>query len=230
VIGRKMKKRTAEALFVLFLLVVLFQAGHFVEPLAHRKYKLEVLYLPSGRFLKQASLGYRDLAADLVWFKTIQYYGGYRIGENDLALFQHLVNVTTELDPHFTFAYLFGALIIAEDLGYFDEGMAVLKKGMYHNPGDWWLPFEMGFLNYVYSRNYKEAVRYFRLASRIPGSDEIAKRFAAFAAARGGYLEKSIAMWEDLARTSGNSYIRELARHYVDKLSKEMREKGATGK
>jgi len=68
------------------------------------------------------------------------------MGENDLALFQHLIDVITELDPQFSFAYLFGALIISEDLGAFNEGIEVLKRGMYNNPDDWWLPFEIGFL------------------------------------------------------------------------------------
>ncbi len=221
-----MSKGIYKILIVLLLLAVLFSAGRYIEPIAKKQYKLEVLYLPSGRFLKQASLGYRNLAADVLWFRTIQYYGGYRMGENDLALFQHLIDVITELDPQFSFAYLFGALIISEDLGAFNEGIEVLKRGMYNNPDDWWLPFEIGFLNYVYARNYGEAVRYFNLASRIPGADEITRRFAAFAAARGGYVEKSIAMWQDLAETSNNSYIRELAKHYVEKLRKQGRIEG----
>jgi len=216
-----MGKNIYRLLIVILTVTLLFQAGHFIEPIASKHYILEVLYLPSGQFLEQASLGYKNLVADILWFRTIQYYGGYRLGENDLALFQHLIDVITELDPKFSFAYLFGALIIAEDLGAFDEGIEVLKRGMYNNPDDWWLPFEIGFLNYVYARNYKEAVRYFNLASRIPGAEEITRRFAAFAAARGGYIEKSIAMWQELAETSNNKYIRELARRYIEKLKKK---------
>jgi len=216
-----MGKNIYHLLIVILTVTLLFQAGHFIEPIASKHYILEVLYLPSGQFLEQASLGYKNLVADILWFRTIQYYGGYRLGENDLALFQHLIDVITELDPKFSFAYLFGALIIAEDLGAFDEGIEVLKRGMYNNPDDWWLPFEIGFLNYVYARNYKEAVRYFNLASRIPGAEEITRRFAAFAAARGGYIEKSIAMWQELAETSNNKYIRELARRYIEKLKKK---------
>jgi len=216
-----MVKNIYHPLIVVLTVAVLFQAGHYIEPIASKHYKLEVLYLPSGKFLEQASLGYKNLVADILWFKTIQYYGGYRLGENDLALFQHLIDVITELDPKFSFAYLFGALIIAEDLGAFNDGIEVLKRGMYNNPDDWWLPFEIGFLNYVYARNYKEAVRYFNLASKIPGAGEITRRFAAFAAARGGYIEKSIAMWQELAETSNNKYIRELARHYIEKLKKK---------
>jgi tetratricopeptide (TPR) repeat protein len=215
-------KRTIIEISVLVLVVILvFVSARSVEELASEKRRLEVLYLPSGEFIDQASLGYRNLAADLLWVKTVQYYGGYRLGKNDLALFSHLVEVITDLDPQFTFAYLFGGLVIAEDLGYFEEGVAFIKKGIENNPADWWLVFELGFLNYVYARDYATAAHYFQLASRLPEADEIAKRFAAFVAAKAGHTETSIAMWEELSRTSDNPYIRDMAKNYIDKLKQD---------
>jgi tetratricopeptide (TPR) repeat protein len=215
-------KRTLLELAVAVAIVALFIAASCnIEGLSEEKRQLEVLYLPSGEFLSQASLGYRNLVADVLWFKTIQYYGGYRTGENDLALFSHLVNVITELDPQFVFAYLFGGLVIAEDLGYFEEGIAFIRKGIENNPTDWWLVFELGFLHYVYARDFEAAARYFQLASRLPGAGEITKRFAAFVAARAGHTRTSIAMWEDLARTSENPKIKELAKRYIEKLETE---------
>jgi hypothetical protein len=202
----------------LLAVAILFEASRGVEGLSRRKHELEVLYLPSGRFLEQATLGYHDLAADVVWFKTVQYYGGYRMGENDLALFTHLVTVITDLDPQFVFAYVFGALIIAQDLGHLAEGVAFLEKGMRNNPAVWWLPFELGFLYYVGARDCARATTYFERASLLPGAPPIAARFAAFAAAKAGYAETSIAMWEELARESDNRYIRELAERYVAEL------------
>ncbi len=217
-----MKRRTIEIVVAVMLLLGLFYSARGVEVLSQKNYKLDVMYLPSGRFIQEISLGYRNLAADILWFKTVQYYGSYRMGENDLALFNHLVDVITDLDPQFTFAYLFGALIIAEDLGYFEEGIKFLKKGIRNNPDDWWLMFEMGFLYYVDARDYTAAMLCFRRAARIPGADEMADRFAAFVAAKGGHTETSIAMWEELARTSENPHIRDLAERYIEKLKGEL--------
>jgi tetratricopeptide (TPR) repeat protein len=215
-------KRTIIEVAVAVALVALFVvASRGIEGLSEEKRQLEVLYLPSGEFLSQASLGYRNFIADVLWFKTIQYYGGYRTGENDLALFCHLVDVITELDPQFVFAYLFGGLVIAEDLGHFEEGIAFIRKGIDNNPTEWWLVFELGFLHYIYERDFESAARYFQLASRLPGAGEITKRFAAFVAARAGHVRTSIAMWEDLARTSENPHIRELAKSYIEKLEAE---------
>jgi len=213
-----MKRKLVEIAIAVAAIVMLFAASRAVEGLSQRKHRLEVLYLPSGRFIEQAALGYHDLAADILWFRMVQYYGGYRMGENDLVLFKHLVDVITDLDPQFTFAYVFGALIIAEDLGKFEHGIAFLEKGIRNNPNDWWLPFELGFLDYVYARDYDKAVANFERAAKLPGAGLQAERFAAFAAAKAGHIETSIAMWEELARASDNRYIRELAGRYIEKL------------
>jgi len=213
-----MKRKYAEIAMAAIALTLLVAASRGVEGLAGKKQRLEVLYLPSGQFIEQAALGYRDLAADVLWFRMVQYYGGYRMGENDIALFAHLVDVITDLDPQFVYAYVFGALIIAQDLGQFKQGIGFLEKGVRNNPEDWWLPFELGFLHYVYARDYAQALFYFEKAARLPGAGPQAARFAAFVAAKAGYVETSIAMWEELARTSDNKFIRELAERYIAKL------------
>ena len=51
----------------------------------------EKLYVPSGRFLREASFGFRELAADYLWLQTTQYYGGYRRGDHDLGYFRGML-------------------------------------------------------------------------------------------------------------------------------------------
>ena len=103
-----MKRTGIEVLIGIILIVSLVALSMNIDEISTEKRQLEVLYLPSGQFLEYVSLGYRNLAADILWFKTIQYYGGYRQGENDIKLFTHLVDVITDLDPQFAFAYIFG--------------------------------------------------------------------------------------------------------------------------
>jgi tetratricopeptide (TPR) repeat protein len=205
----------AIAAVAITLLVV---SSRSIERISRKKLNIEVMYLPSAQFMDHIALQYRNLAADILWFRMIQYYGGYRDNENDCSLFTHLVDVVTDLDPQFTFAYRLGALIISQDLGHPQAGVEILKKGMEHNPKNWWLPFELGFLYYVDARDYENASKYFLQASRLPGAEEITVRFAAFVAAKAGHTETSIKMWEELAETSENPYIRELAKRYIDKL------------
>jgi len=189
-----------------------------VRRYTRRPYLYDTLYLPSGRFIETASLGYRELVSDFVWFQAVQYYGGYRREEHNLRYFEGLVNIVTDLDPHFAFAYIFGAVVLASDMDSFRDGVGLLRKGMGSNPQNGWLPFELGFLSYVNAHDDSMAARYFELASKLPGGGDRAKRFAAFVYSRSGSTENSIRMWEELLRTSDEPFMKDLARHYIEEL------------
>jgi hypothetical protein len=200
------------------LVVVLVLATVQVQPFTQRPYLHTNLYLPSGKFAEQACLGYRELASDMVWFQAVQYFGGYARSEHDLAYFSGLIDIVNQLDPHFVFPYIFGAVVLAQDLSNLDRGIDVLKRGMKHNPRSWELPFEIGFLYYTVAREKASAAHYFDLASRLPGGEERAARFAAFVYSRVGHTETSIRMWEEIERETDQPYMREMATRYLKKL------------
>ena len=189
-----------------------------VQAYRDRAYLHTNLYLPSGKFIEQTSLGYREVAADWVWFQAVQYFGGYARNEHDLAYLDGLIDIVTDLDPSFDFAYIFGAVVMAQDMGDVERGVEILKKGMRHNPTDWQYPFEIGFLYYVGPREVERAARYFELAARLPGGGDRARRFAAFVHSKAGHEETSIRMWEELARDAEEPYVREMAERYIAKL------------
>ena len=186
-----------------------------------RPYLHANLYLPSGKFIEQASMGYREIAADMIWFQAVQYYGGYAKSQHDLTYFNGLIDIVNDLDPHFVFPYIFGAVVMAQDLDDFPRGIAVLKRGMERNPRVWDLPFEIGFLYYTVARDAESAARYFELASRMPGGGQRAQRFAAFVHSKAGHLETSIRMWEEIAREAEQPYMRTLALRYAERLRRE---------
>jgi tetratricopeptide (TPR) repeat protein len=193
--------------------------ANMIEPILDGKAHDDVQYLPSSEFMKIASLGYRELAADLYWFRAVQYYGGYMLSQNDIHLFNHLAEMITDLDPNFIGAYKLSAIVITEDLGNFPAAKNLMEKGLKNNPDDYWLTFEMGFLHFLQGRDYGEAEKYFRVAATLPNSDgNRAARFAADAASKGGNVEASIALWSELGENSDNKYIRELAKRYIAKL------------
>jgi len=220
-----MKSKLVNILLIFIAACLLVGVSRSVEGISEKKRRKEIMYLPSSDAVKLISLGYRNIVSDLLWFKTVQYYGGYRLGENSLRFFRHLSDVITDLDPQFIFAYQLSAIILAQDLGELDEGIEILKKGIENNPDNWWLAFEAGFLYYLDGRDYKESERYFRLASTIPGANARATRFAASAAAKGGDVKASIEMWKRLADSSDDPFMADLAEGYIEKLEKELSEK-----
>jgi len=210
----------------LLLAVSLVHSTVRVQDYRVRPYLYANLYLPSGEFVQQTSLGYRQLAADMVWFQAVQYYGGYAKSQHSLAYFNGLIDIVTDLDPHFVFPYMFAAIVMSQDMGDLDSGIEVLKKGMRANPETAAFPFEIGFLYYISRADETAAQHYFTLASKMPDGGDRARRFAAFVASKAGHVETSIRMWEELASTSKEPYMREMARRYI----RELRTQGAIEK
>lgn len=204
----------------LFLLLGTIWSTRQVHQFNQRAYLHTSLYLPSGKFVEQMSLGYELLAADMIWAQAVQYYGGYRSFEHDLAYFDGLLDIVTDLDEHFIFPYIFGAVVMAQDMGELDKGVALLKKGMVRNPDNWRLPFEIGFNTFLAGGDRRVAAQYFELASRLPGGGDRARRFAAFLYSKSGHAETSIRMWEELKESTDEPYMRELAERYIAKIKR----------
>jgi tetratricopeptide (TPR) repeat protein len=220
-------RRLVRIACALAALAAMVGAARMIEPVAEAKATVGIAYLPTSECARMTALGYRELASDLYWFKAVQYYGGYRLDQNDIELFAHLADLITDLDPQFTGAYRLSAIVITEDLGNFAEAKRLMEKGLRNNPDDYWLTFEMGFLHYMGGRDYTEAEKYFRLAAAIPNNDgSRAARFAAEAASKGGNIEASIVLWRELAESSDSEYLRELAERYIARLEKQRAAQG----
>ena len=226
----RFRNRIIRVSIAVLALAVLVKVTDSVEYLAQEKIAMDVMYLPSVECMKMISLGYRNLSSDLLWFKAVQYYGGYVLAQNGIRLFSHLVELITELDPNFIGAYKLSALVITEDLDQYREGVRLLEKGIQNNPEDFWLTYELGFIHYLNGRNYEEAQRWFEVAAALPEADERAARFAAAAAAKGGNFEDGIKLWEHLAESSDSEYMKELAERYIEKLKMKSENEDAVGK
>ncbi len=177
----------------------------------------ELLYYPSGIWVRQAALGYETVAADIAWLRAIQYYGEHRLNDQRYDMIGHVMGIVTELDPRFTEAYVFGAFVLAQELRQPQRGLELLERGMRANPESWRLAFETGFLHYVGTKNYQAAARYFTRASRLPGHPEYVERFAAFTNQRAGNRGMAILLWKRI-EASGNKYMQDVARRELKRL------------
>lgn len=177
----------------------------------------ELLYFPSGFFVKQASLGFETAASDAAWLRAIQYYGEHRLSDQQYQRIGHVISVVTDLDPAFEAAYVFGAFVLAQELHRPDEGVALLMKGRRANPESWRLAFETGFLHYVCRHDDAAAASCFVQASRLPGHPDYVERFAAFASQRSGRRDVAVLLWKRVLAT-GNRYMQEVARRELARL------------
>lgn len=157
--------------------------GALQTPLTHWNYsrpKLQQLtYLPSGDYLRMASLGFRELAADLLWLQAIQVMGEQKLSEDDGHWLYQAVDRITTLDPKFVRAYEAGSHALCILVVLPEESNRLLEKGIKHNPQEWKLPFLLGINYYFELGDDEKAAEAMTLASRLPGAPESLVRLAA---------------------------------------------------
>ncbi|MCP4573145.1 MAG: hypothetical protein GY838_12380 [bacterium] len=180
------------------------------------------LYFPSGEFLVESSLGFREAMADWLWFRFIQYYGGYKKGENDLRYLDSVIASVNQLDPRFIEAYYLASFIYWSDLGQVEKSYDILRRGILANPDNARLHFQVGFMHYVLDHDYHRAALWFELAGKCPDATEKEQRFAAFARYRAGDDRVSLALWKELLESSVNPDMQELAATMIEKLERKL--------
>ena len=173
-----------------------------------------LLYLPSGGMLRPLALGYREMAADLLWIKTIDYFGGHFAGDKSYTWLYHMLDLVTTLDPRFVSPFHFGAVVLSMEADQEENSEKLLAKAMRLHPTVWQFPFYMGFNLYFYKKDYKEASRYIGMAAQLPGSPPYLARFAANLYVTAG------------DRSNGLILLREIYRNTKDeKMKKEILKK-----
>ncbi len=140
---------------------------------------MELSYLPKGQYLRVAVLGYREVTADLIWIRAVQHLGTRYQTKEGYAWAYHAVDVVTDLDPKFVHVYYSAGTVLGVWAGLVEESIALLTKGMRHNPEDWRLPFVVGYDYFYELCDPAMAGKYFRIASEIPGSPKYLPKLAA---------------------------------------------------
>ncbi|MDD3804025.1 MAG: hypothetical protein PHW02_06560 [bacterium] len=171
----------------------------------------ELLYFPSGNLIKQISLDYKTTVTNYMWLQTVQYYGSHMLTDKDLHQLYNLFDIITELDPNLLQCYVFGGTIITYDQRSPELGMKLMLKGMSNLPDSWQVPFIAGFLNYMYTRDYFAAYKWFSFASEKPDAPYYCKTFAAAAKKREGDYITALKLWTQIYNNSSNKLERENA-------------------
>lgn len=171
----------------------------------------EMMYFPSGKFLKPVLIEYQDLGADLVWLRAIQYYGHHLMTDLKYEWLGHIFEILTRLDPFFVGAYHFGSMTMAWDARQPTSAIELLRTGTKNNPLKWQLPFDIGFIYYSLLNDYDAAGYYFLIASKLPDAWNVLPRWSAFAYERAGKNDVSRQIWTDLYNQTNNQAIKALA-------------------
>lgn len=173
----------------------------------------DALYISSPAMVKRASLGFHGLMACIYWTRTVQYFGHRHYTHagsyNELA---PLLEITTALDPQLFPAYRFGASFLApappNGAGQPDRAIQLMKFGIAHNPDNWQLYYNLGFVYYTELSDYKKAAEYFDRGSRVPGAHPFMKILAAQMAEHAGDYSTARLLWSATLENSHEEEIR----------------------
>src|SRR5574341_54019 len=105
----------------------------------------EFIYLPPTRFLRAVALGYEHALADVLWFRTINYFGRHYRSDGVYPWLASMCDAVTDLDPQAEHVYRFGGVILPWEARRIEDGLALLEKGTRNLPHSWRLRYMVGF-------------------------------------------------------------------------------------
>jgi hypothetical protein len=176
----------------------------------------EALYLSSPKVLRRMSLGYTGLLADIYWTRSVQYFGVQHHNDSgDFRLLAPLLEITTQLDPKLLPAYEFGANFLApkppSGAGQPGPALALIKYGIEHNPSQWRLYYNLGFLYYTEFKDYAKAADAFERGAKLPLTNEFMSILGARMAQHAGDFDTARMLWFATYQNSKEGSIRQNA-------------------
>jgi tetratricopeptide (TPR) repeat protein len=186
----------------------------------------DALYISSAKMVQRASLGFDGLMACIYWTRTVQYFGRrhFRLEKsyNELA---PLLEITTALDPHLLPAYQFGASFLAPNppngAGQPERAVRLMQYGIEHNPDNWHLYYDLGFVYYTELHDFKKAGEVFAAGSEVPGTHEFMKVLAASMAEHAQEFNTARLLWRAAYESTKETTIRQNALEHLRSIQVE---------
>jgi len=177
----------------------------------------QMLYLPSGKYLRPASFGYYGLLADFIYLWSIQYYSDPGFHPR-IEYLKHTYDIITELDPQFLDAYQTGALFMFYEGRNPKAGLQLLEKGLEKNPTEWIFPTDAGYYCLINLKDKEQAAKYFGIAAQVPGAPTLVKRTLANITFQKGDMLDSLELWQEVYDTAERPSIKQTAFQHVHDL------------
>ena len=169
----------------------------------------QLAYLPKGEYLRLAVLGYRQLAADVIWLQAVQHIGAKISSQQENTWTYHAVDVLTDLDPQFVAPYQATGVFLGVLVGHHDDAIAILTKGMRHNPEVWQLPFLAGYIAYYERCDPVAGSKFLRMAAQVPGAPAYLPKLAARMTVMTGDSDAALEFLDRFSRNVSDERVRE---------------------
>ena len=208
-------------------------------PLSTMKFVEDNPYLELGGLF----FGLRSLAADIVWVKTLQYYGGpdekevetehlhhehENIHDSDTAAYKKLYFLCARaiwLDPYFMHVYNIGSAALGFVQERYDEAALLLQEGIVwnYNPDSvhyWRMNYALAALGYEKVKDYRKVISILEKIIDPDDSPLILVRVLANTYEKNGDYAKSFKMWQFIGKKYPEAT--EQAKKKMSSLAKKM--------
>ncbi len=154
----------------------------------------EIKYLPTGRALTAASLGYEPLLADLLWVRTVLLFGKNYASEDDdwYSWVFHMCDLATDLDPDFKAAYKYGGTMLRVDGAFIDQSSLLFAKGATHRPDIWEFPFGIAMNYFMFKKDRETAALWMERAALTGDGPFYVRNLAASLKSEAGDLDAAL--------------------------------------
>ena len=117
----KLQKNLRNGIFALLVLGAIYGFYYIATGInytAHNTLRRSFIdhpeFIPSAQVVKIWSMGMQTLVADFYWLSAIQYIGSNAIKADYKKYLGVMLNLVTDLSPHFTYPYQIGMLLIPD--------------------------------------------------------------------------------------------------------------------
>ncbi len=180
-------------------------------------YESQLTYLPSGRVLKPAVLGFDEAAASFIWVKGILYFANAYMKHESYEWIGHIVKIVVTLDPRFEYAYQFGGLILQENVSTYPQSLELLLKGIAQFPQNYEMRIFAAMARLTIDSNYTEAGKILMPVLGMKNAPEFARGLALSLLTRTYTREQSLAFFVSTYMVSQSPINREIL---LQKMSK----------
>lgn len=170
----------------------------------------EPVYLPKAEFLRPMALGWRNALADVLWFRTISYFGAHYRRDHTYPWLATMCDLVTDLDPRAEQVYRFAGVILPWEANQVDAGIHLLEKGVQQFPDSWLLRYHLGFLYFFFKDDQEKALAQLRTAVVLPGAHPSIARLAAVLARQQYGSETTLAFLDELQQDVESDDVRHI--------------------
>jgi tetratricopeptide (TPR) repeat protein len=186
--------------------------------LASHTARREVLYLPNGTSLKVITFGYKNAFANLLWFKTVDYFGKHYASDRNYQWLAHMCDLVTTLTPNTPYVYQFCSNMLSWEANAPEQSLKILSKAVDAFPNDWRFRYFRGVTNLFFLKEPEKAREDFVAAATMPGAHTIVKRLAAKTLAQQQDPQTAIEFLENMIRQEQDLSVRKALEQRRDEI------------